>query len=419
MNQRLLSLDVFRGATVALMILVNNPGDWGHIYAPLEHAEWHGCTPTDCVFPFFLFIVGVSISLAMNPQKANYLMYEKILIRALKLFLLGFFLNFFSRIKFGLDTGILLLGIRLFFTAIITVLLLGDFEQKRQLQITISLFILGMILAFFVPGFEAVRIPGVLQRIALVYLFSSLIFLKTSTRTQIILLAIILFGYWFLMTAVPVPNGFPANLEKTTNMGAWLDNLILHGHLWATSKIWDPEGILSTIPAIGTGLAGILAGTWVAKNQANSQKITGLILFGVLGIVFGLLWHEFFPVNKSLWTSSFVVYTAGWASIILGILYWLIDVKGSTFWTLPFVVFGVNAITVFFFSGIIPRALNMILIPTPDGKSIGLQTWLYRNGIAPFFSEPRNASLAGAITFLIIWLGILYFMYRRKIIFKV
>jgi predicted acyltransferase len=423
MKERLTSLDVFRGMTIMLMTIVNNPGDWGHIYAPLEHAEWHGCTPTDLVFPFFLFIVGISTVLSMPVKKFDQSVLEKILTRALRIFLLGLSLNFFSKIHIGSLEGIPLMLIRLVFTAIITVLLLGEYDRKKQLYVAVGLFALMMTLCF--GGFEefsSVRIPGVLQRIAVVYLIVSIIYATTNTSVQIIIGLACLLGYWALMALVPVPNVGAANFEKGTNLAAWLDNYLLHGHLWATSKTWDPEGILSTLPAIGTGLAGVFTGKLLTNKSPKNKKAVYLLSAGVIGVMIGLLWNDVFPINKALWTSSYVCYVAGLALLVLGVLYFIIDVLGFDVWTKPFVIFGVNPMLVFFFSGIIPRVLNMIKIAQPENlenPETGLIEWLYTHWIVPFFSEPKNASLAGALTYLLIWFVILVWFDRKKIIFKV
>ncbi|GAB3521046.1 acyltransferase family protein [Emticicia fontis] len=422
MKQRLTSLDVLRGMTIMLMTIVNNPGDWGNIYPPLEHAEWHGCTLTDLVFPTFLFIVGISSVLAMPIKRFDASTFERIITRTLRIFLLGLFLNFFSKIHIGPLVGIPLMLVRLVFTALITMALLGDYDKRRQFFIAVGLFILMMILAFAVEDFREVRIPGVLQRIALVYMIVSILYATTNTTTQIIIGLVCLFGYWALMALVPVPGVGAANFEKGTNLAAWLDNFLLPGHLWATSKTWDPEGILSTIPAIGTGIAGVLTGTLLTNKSDKNKKVMYLLIAGVASLIVGYLWGMVFPINKALWTSSFVLFTAGWALLVLGALYFLIDVIRFDFWTKPFVIFGVNPMVVFFFSGIIPRALNAIKIPVADKapeESPGLISWIYEYGIAPHFNEPKNASLAGALVYLLIWFIILWVFYRRKLIFKV
>ncbi|SHG97123.1 acyltransferase family protein [Pedobacter caeni] len=373
---RLLSLDFFRGATVAAMILVNNPGDWGNIYAPLEHANWNGCTPTDLIFPFFLFIVGVSIAYAMGSKKTDPATHQKTIgkavKRALTLFALGLFLSLFPKV----------------------------FTDP-------------------IGAFQHVRIPGVLQRIAIVFLISSVIFLKNSEKNIFRIMIILLAGYWAIMTFVPVPGVGYANLEKETNLGAWIDRGILtEAHLWKSSKTWDPEGLLSTIPAIATGLFGVLVGVYLKRKDLDAPtKIAWLFSAGCFAVVLGLVWDLQFPINKQLWTSSFVLYTGGLATVILALSYWIIDIQQYNRFTKPFVVYGVNAITVFFLSGLIPRILQMIKLDQPDGSKINLQSWLYSGFTASF--SPINASLAWAVTFILFWLVILWVMYNKKIIIKV
>lgn len=423
MKNRLLSLDVLRGLTVMLMTIVNNPGDWGHVYAPLLHAEWHGFTPTDLVFPTFLFIVGITTVLA-TPRKeftANTL--QRILTRFLRIFSLGLFLNFFGRIHLlGLE-GVPLLGVRLLITALVVVALFGEYERRRQLVIASAIFVTLLVLAFGgFTDYETVRLPGVLQRIAIVYLVVSLLYLTTPFSVQAILGIVLLLTYWAIMTLIPVPGYGPANFDKGTNLAAWMDNTLLPGHLWATSKTWDPEGILSTLPAIATGIAGLLAGAIFTSTLSKQKKVLYLFLSGVAGIGVGLLWNEVFPINKPLWTSSYVLYAGGIALVLLAGLYYLIDFKGYQGWITPFLVFGINPMVVFFFSGLIPRILSSIRLAhpaDPAGEPVGLQSYLYDFQIAPHFSEPKNASLAGALIYLVIWFVILYIFYRKKMIFKV
>jgi predicted acyltransferase len=368
-SQRLLSLDVFRGITVAGMILVNNAGDWGNVYPPLRHAPWHGITPTDLVFPFFLFIVGVSIVYSLSSRRQDPAQHGKLLAKIFKR----------SLILFGLG------------------------------------LLLNLVPAF---DFASLRIPGVLQRIALVFLVCSLIFLKTGPRTQAYLLAGLLLGYWALMTLVPVPGVGPANLEPTTNLGAWLDNLLLTGHLYSSTKVWDPEGILSTLPAIGTGLCGMLAGLWLRKPVEPATKVVWLFVFGIAAVVAGLVWDLVFPINKPLWTSSYVLYTAGLALNCLALLYWLVDVQRFTGWTKPFVVYGMNAIVVFVGSGLLYDLLTLISVTGPAGEQMLLPTYLYRSFFAPFFS-PVNASLVWALSYVLFWLGVLWVLYVKRIFVKV
>ncbi|WP_431293232.1 acyltransferase family protein [Pedobacter sp. P26] len=382
-KQRLLSLDFFRGLTVASMILVNNPGSWGHIYAPLEHAEWNGCTPTDLIFPFFLWIVGVSIAFAMSSSKADPSTHQKTIIKAIKrgiiLYLLGFFLAIFGKIISGI-------------------------MDNRSLW----------------EAFQTVRLLGVLQRIGIVFIISSIIFIKVSNKTIFKTLIVILAAYWALMTFIPVPGvGYP-NLEKEINLAAWIDRGILtEAHTWASSKTWDPEGILSTLPAIGTCLFGILVGVWMRRKDVdNPTKVAWLFTTGIAAVILGLLWDLQFPINKALWTSSYVLYAGGLASIGLALCYWIIDVQGYKKFTTPFVVYGANAITVFFLAGLMPRVLNLIQLTKPDGTKTGLLVRFYETCYTPFFS-PINASLVWAITYVLGFYVLLYFMYKKNIIIKV
>ncbi|WP_345950102.1 DUF5009 domain-containing protein [Mucilaginibacter sp. PAMB04274] len=369
-SPRLLSLDVFRGITVMAMILVNNPGSWGHIYPPLEHAAWNGCTPTDLVFPFFLFIVGISIPFAMETKKADPSTHMTLMLKALRraviIFLLGVFMSFF--LNWDLST---------------------------------------------------VRIPGVLQRIALVYLICSLIYIKTGYRVQAVLAALFLIGYYLLMTRVPVPGGTAPNLEPETNLGAWLDRTIFtSAHLWKQSKTWDPEGLLSSMPALSTGLLGILTGTWLRqKNYTSQTKVYALLGAGILLTGLGLLWNVWFPINKSLWTSSYVLFAGGLGMLCFMLCYWLIDVQGYRRFTKPFVVYGVNAITVFVVSGMMARAMGRIKVNF-QGDKASLNTALYDTLFTPYFS-PINASLGWAIGYVLLWMAILWVMYNRGILIKI
>jgi len=365
---RLLSLDVFRGLTVAAMILVNNPGDWSHIYAPLEHAAWNGCTPTDLIFPFFLFIVGVSIVFAMETKKADPANHKKLMLNVLR------------------RTAILLF--------------------------------LGWFLSGY-PHFNlhVIRIPGVLVRIAVVFGICASIYLNTTRKTQLYLFWIFIIAYYLIMTLVPVPGFGPANLQAETNLGAWLDRtLIGEAHLWKESKIWDPEGLLGTIPACGTCLFGILMGTWLKrKDKDEATKIAWMFTIGVFAVIVGLLWDLVFPINKALWTSSYVLYAGGLATLGLAFFYWIIDVNGYRRFTKPAVVYGMNAIFVFCFSAFLVRTLNLIHV-TP--KQITISQYIFQTVFQPHFS-PVNASLAWAICFNLFFMVILWIMYNRKIFIKV
>jgi predicted acyltransferase len=365
-KKRLLSLDFLRGFTVASMLLVNDPGDWDHIYPPLEHSKWNGCTPTDLVFPFFLFMAGVSIVYALQAKKDNLVPHGPLMLTIL-----------------------------------------------RRMVIIISL---GMFLPLITNfQFAHLRIPGVLQRIGLVYGITAMLYLKTSKRTQIIIAITCLVGYYLLMTLVPVPGVGPANLEKATNLGAWVDRTLFGtNHLWSQSKTWDPEGLLGTIPAIGTCIIGLLTGTFLKQEKLKTGKeILQMTGAGVLLIIGGLVWNIFFPINKALWTSSFVLYTTGLAITILSICYWVIDVKGYKKLTYPFLAFGSNAITTYILADFVPEILSVIPV-TSDGKKTNLWAYLYNHLFVPYLS-PVNASLAGGLLMVLIIFLPIWWLYYKKI----
>lgn len=375
-SERLLSLDVFRGITIMGMILVNNPGTWSAIYPQLRHAEWHGCTFTDLIFPFFLFIVGVAISYSLTKRKAQGGSMNSL------------YLNIFRR--------------------------------------SVILFLLGMILAGFPFGlmldhqfsWATIRIPGVLQRIAVVYLVASILFLTTNTKAQYWITGAILVGYTALMSLVPVPGVGYANYEPTTNLAAYLDQLLLGSHLWSVSKVWDPEGILSTLPAIATAMLGIFTGNLLRSDKDAATKTVWMYIWGSVLMLAGWIWSFWFPLNKNIWTSSYVLYTGGLALFFLAFCYWFIDIKKVTWWIKPFHVYGMNAITVFFLSGIVGRLLYLIKWEIADGKMITLKNYLFETFFLSWL-DPINASLAFAILYIVIWLGLMWILYTKKIFIKV
>ena len=367
-TDRLVSLDVFRGITIAGMVLVNNPGTWSSIYWPLGHAEWHGWTPTDLVFPFFLFIVGVAIPLAFGRR---------------------------------IDSG----------------------GSKRDLYLkiirrTVVIFALGIFLSGF-PYFElsTIRIPGVLQRIAVCYLFASIIFLNTKIRTQVIITIALLVIYWLLMTRLHAPGFVAGDLSKEGSVASFVDRAVFGPHIWKQGKVYDPEGILSTIPAIATTLIGVLTGQWLRAEKSQYEKVTGLFVAGACCLVIGWCWNPFFPINKSLWTSSYVLFTGGLALEFLALCYWLIDIKKYQRWARPFVVFGVNAIALFVGSALMAKLIGLIKLPW-GSTQISLQGWIFEKIFVPLAS-PINASLAFAIVFILVWLGLMWILYSRKIFIKV
>lgn len=421
-KERLISLDVFRGLTILLMTIVNNPGDWGNVYPPLLHADWHGCTPTDLVFPFFVFIMGVAVPLAMPDKFYDNTTFSKILIRSLRMLCLGIFFNFFGKIQlFGLDGIPLLIG-RLAITIAVGYALMGSFSSKVKNILAFSILLIYLVLAYSgIEAYHDVRLPGVLQRIAIVYFVVSLLYLKTTLKTQIITGVVLLLGYWGIMTLIPVPGIGEANLEKGTNLASWLDSILLKGHMYSGTVTWDPEGILSTIPSIVNGIIGLLIGQFLQSDSPKTKKGLKMGRIGALLIISALLWDLIFPINKSLWTSSYVLFTTGLATVFFTILYYLIDIAGYKKGFKPFLIWGVNPMIVFFCSQIIPQALVMIQFQNPKNpeEQTNLLDFLYRFWIAPFFSNPMTASLAGALVYVCIWTFILWIFYRNKLIFKV
>ncbi len=446
-QDRLVSLDVFRGMTIAGMVLVNNPGTWSAIYGPLKHAEWHGITPTDYIFPFFLFIVGVAIPIALTKRIAAGVtrgLYLKIIQRAVTIFALGILMSMIPFFQFNDSTGIPYAIKILLVLSFSTALLLYLLEKRTAAAITAGASAL-VVLGFYLAGaeivwynFSTMRIPGVLQRIAVCYLVVSLIFVHTNWKQQTAIGIALLLLYWLLMTVVPVPGCDVTTIDdKACNLAAWLDRTLLtEAHMWRSAKVFDPEGVLSTIPAIVTTLSGVLTGSWITRFPSNPdpvnveesairnpqsaiETVAGLFFFGTVLLAAGWSWSLLFPLNKSLWTSSYVLYTSGLAILALASCYWLIDIKGYKRWALPFVVFGVNALALFVFSGIMARLLGMIRLAGPEeGKDITLQQWIFNNAFLSWAS-PINASLAYAICFILFWLFLMWLLYRRQVLIKV
>lgn len=417
-KQRITSIDIFRGLTMMLMTIVNNPGDWGNVYAPLLHAEWHGATPTDMVFPFFVFIMGTAMpfsTLRTGVITKDYFL--KILTRSLRIFNLGLFLNFFSKIQVGELEGAPLVLIRLIIAVGLAYAMLGNFKANIKLGLAIGATALMLILAFWGgEDFASVRIPGVLQRIALVYFFAALIYQRFDLKGQLIAGGLLLISYWAMMALIPVPGGIAPNFDKGTNLAAWIDNTLLPGHLWASSKTWDPEGILSTIPAITTVLLGIWTGNIIQNQKSESYK--WLLGIGLALIITGKLWGVVFPINKALWTSSYVLFAGGWAMLVLAIVSVIDEKAGNNPVTRFLIVWGVNPMIVFFGSGILPRALGMVKISHGE-ESLGTLDYINEAIIKPLFANPMNASLAFAIFYVILWSIILLILDRKKLIFKV
>ncbi len=427
-QNRLVSLDVFRGMTIAAMVLVNNPGSWAHIYKPLEHAEWNGLTPTDFIFPFFLFIVGISIPIALGKRVESGVtggVYFKIVSRAFMIYALGASISvlpFFDFSKTEVPDPYKM-AIWITLTASLFFLLLRNFKVAAIL----ALAAVAAIATFYFLGypimpynFGMLRIAGVLQRISVCYLVVSIIFLHTNWKQQLGITAALLLGYWLVMTTIPVPGCEITTVDdKACNLAAYLDRLILgENHIWRAGKVYDPEGILSTIPAIATTISGVLTGTWLKTKRDDLDKVSGLFFFGVVCVAVGWVWNIYFPINKSLWTSSYVVMTTGLALCTLAFCYWLIDIKGYQKWSKPFVIFGMNALPLFVFSGIMGRMIGAYKVTGADGQPAAIQNWVFDTIFLPI-AQPIDASVLYAISFILLWLLLMWLLYRRKIYIKV
>ncbi|SHN25388.1 Predicted acyltransferase [Cyclobacterium lianum] len=358
---RLISLDALRGFTIAAMILVNYPGSWNHVFPPLLHASWNGLTMTDFIYPFFLFIVGVSVAFAYTKRLQGGFpkeeMYKKILVRSLKIFLVGVFLN-----------------------------LIPDFN------------------------FSEMRITGVLQRIAIVFLVCAFLFLHTDWKKQVYLAGGILLSYWLAMTLIPTPDEGKVMLEPGRNLAAWIDRILLPGRMWEGN--WDPEGLFSTLPAIVTGILGLLAGKILLADNNQQLKANYLMALGVPLVLLGLLWAQVFPINKHLWTSSFTLVTGGTAFIALGACYFLVDVLGKQKGTRAGIIFGANAITVYVLADI----LSLLFYRAEfAGTSLNMH---FLNGLTSSGLPAKLASLLYALLFVGINFIPAYLLYKRKIFIK-
>ncbi|MFD2365037.1 acyltransferase family protein [Pseudoduganella sp. GCM10020061] len=377
LHGRLISLDAFRGFTIAAMVLVNNPGDWNHLYGPLAHAPWNGWTFTDLIFPFFLFIAGVSMALSLGRQldagAPKGALVAKLAQRALLIFLIGLALNFIP--AFNLDT---------------------------------------------------LRIPGVLQRIALCTLLAAPIAVYLGWRGQLATVAALLAAYTGLVLLFPVPGIGAGVLEPGMDFGAWIDRMVLDGHMWARSKTWDPEGLVSTLPAVCSMLAGVLTGRWLATGKPRQVQTLWMLAAGAVFIIAGMfLDTALMPVNKSLWSTSYVVLTTGYALLAFGGAYWLLDAQPSLMLrertrllARPFLIYGMNALFIFAFSGLAAKMLGFIKLQQDDGSELALGRVLY----APLRDLPVgavNSSLLYAILFNAVMFAVAWAMWRKKWFVKV
>lgn len=359
MNSRLLSLDFFRGLTIAAMIVVNDPGSWSYIYAPLKHADWHGATPTDLVFPFFLFIVGVSISLSLSKRKVSGNLYFKIIKRSIIIFLLGIFLALFPKFDF-----------------------------------------------------ENLRIVGVLQRIAIVYLVCAVLYLNTSFSAQLKIGVGLLLFYWTTMMFIPFGGNLAGTLEPGNNFAAWVDSFVLPGRMY--QETWDPEGFYSTIPSIATGITGMLCGKIILNtNNSLKDKIIKLFYWGVLMLIIGHFWDYIFPINKHIWTSSYVLFSSGLGMMILAMSIWVIDEKKYTSNIKFGLVFGSNAIVAYVLHGIVWRLFQIPII-----SGVGLQKLWMDTGVN-LGLPAKFVSLDWAIFYTIVIYFIVYQLYKKKIFIKI
>ncbi|QSV62363.1 MAG: acyltransferase family protein [Dolichospermum sp. DL01] len=375
---RLSSLDVFRGITIAAMILANMAGVADDVYRPLSHSEWHGCTPTDLIFPCFLFIVGVAMTFSLakytaenKPTKAVYL---RILRRTAILFILGLVLN-------------------------------GFWNQ-----------------GVWTFDLSSIRLMGVLQRIALTYLFASLIVLKLPRKSQWLVAGGLLIAYWLTMMYIPVPDYGAGVLTREGNFGAFIDRLIIpKAHLYkgdGFNFLGDPEGLFSTIPAIVSVLAGYFTGQWIKdKKQATSHTSMDLVLFSLCCLVIAIIWDVAFPINKKIWTSSYVLFTTGWALMLLAACYELIEVRLIKRWSKPFEIMGLNAIALFVASVFLIKITAKTQIGTGE-SAISIYNWIYQNIFASWAGN-FNGSFLFALVTLLFWYGVAVLMYQKRWFIKV
>ena len=466
-TQRLIALDAFRGITIAGMILVNNPGSWKYVYGPLRHADWNGWTPTDLVFPFFLFIVGVALAFSFKRRfeqgVARTKLFAQVVRRSLILILLGVIMAAFpdydllNAVRDGKSNASpVLVALSLFRLAAPYILFivgllflyadepLFRFTPSRAVlvrKIVALVLFVGAIAYFWLDYtyFEnrKLRVPGVLQRIGLCYFFAALIVMWCNTWGRAAIGVLLLIGYWVLVTCVQTPDWYhPSVKDPIGLLHDWIDTRVLGVHLYSERP--DPEGLLSTLPAIATVLAGVLTGHWLQSQREKINKLIGLFVAANVVLLIGLWVGCFFPINKKIWTPSYVLATAGVALNCLAFCYWLIDLKGHRKWAWPFVVFGSNAIVVYVAASMTAKILAITKLA--DGQTTvkgwlyehlcvswagpfnqplpATLKWYYDNLFAPWGGPPLG-SLAYPILLNLFWLIPMYVLYRLKIFVKI
>ena len=360
-SERLVSLDAFRGAIMALMVLVNTAGGFPGTYGPLRHADWNGWTITDVVFPSFVWIVGVSLCLSLNKRLS-------------------------AGVTRGSPGDASACGVARSSTA-------WDYSSTR----------------FRTFNLTTLRVLGVLQRLAICYVAGSLLYLFTGIRTQIACIVLLLASYWALMMFVPVPGYGAGRLDVEGNLAHWIDRLVLGNHNYAETKTWDPEGIVSTLPAIASVLFGVMAAHLLRMKSALSERTTWLYLTGSALLTLGLICDAWLPINKKLWTTSFAIFMAGLDCVMFASTLWLIDGMGYRRLARPFVILGMNAISIYMIAELLETTMNVVRWP---GSGESVRAWLYGHLYAPVFS-PANASLLFALSYVALMFAIAYAMYRR------
>ncbi len=359
---RLVSLDAFRGATMAFMILVNSPGDGDHVYWPLEHAKWNGWTPTDVVFPSFLWIVGVAMTLSLGRRLAR-----------------------------------------------------GDSRAalfRGALRRAAILFALG-VLVYVYPGFNlsTQRILGVLQRIAICYAAAAGIYLTTRVRGQIVWIVALMAGYWLMMAFAPVPGYGAGRLDVEGNFAHYVDRIVLGSHNYLPTKTWDPEGVVSTLPAIATCLLGLLAGHIAGLRRSLGERCLRLAGLGAILLAAGLVINTWLPINKKLWTDSFALFMGGLDCVLFAGFLWVVDGLGQRRAVRPLVILGRNAIVIYLASEFLDEALSWVHW-TAAGERVALRGWLYDHLFASL-APPYNASLLYAIAYVLVLYGLAWALHRR------